>query len=181
MDVQVNGLPRVKAALNRVLQRMADVTPALETCGAYLEAQVLDEFATAGHGALAPLSPSTIAQRRRGSDRPLLDTGMLRASTQRGGGENVFDLRATRLEYGSAHPLAAVHQYGAEFTVSPGAKGFLAWRGPEGWIFTRKPVDIRIPARPFIPDPLTGLQQNALSMIIRDYASQACAEASRSA
>jgi phage gpG-like protein len=181
VSLAVTGLDRVRAALRRIAENMSDLRPALDTCGTYLEAETLDNFDSAGHGSWPALSPSTIAQRRQGSDRPLLDTGMLRASTQRGDGLAVFELSRARLVYGSAHPLAAVHQYGASFTVAPRNKPFLAWRGPNGWVFCYHPVHVTIPARPFIPDPPTHEQESRLRMIIQDYAAGVCRAATGAA
>lgn len=48
---------------------------------------------------------------------------------------------------GTNKVYARIHEFGG--VISPGAKGFLAWKGPDGkYIFTQKPV--KIPARPYM-------------------------------
>lgn len=87
-----------------------------------------------------PLSPRTVARRRKGSSKPLLDTGRLRNSI------TYRLLGSTGVEIGSNTAYAAIHQFGGR-----------AGRG-------RK---VGIPARTFIATRERGLPRS-YDEIIRD-------------
>lgn len=90
-----------------------------------------------------------VARNRLSGARPQflgVRTGRLRssitASEVEKSGNNYLERIGTNVIY------ARIHEYGG--IISPGAKGFLAWkdRDTNRWIFTKRPV--HIPARPFL-------------------------------
>lgn len=81
------------------------------------------------------LKPSTIARRRKGSSKPLLDKGLMRASI-----ESRVDDDGVEISVGRADRPAAVHQFG----------------NPRNRMFGRALAPI--PARPFLPIDGTGIR-----------------------
>src|SRR5574341_1107956 len=83
MGVRIDGMRAVTDLLESMEQRVSTLQPVLEVYAQDLKTLVDDSFdqSRAPDGnAWAPLAPSTIARRRRGSSKPLVDTGRLRNS-----------------------------------------------------------------------------------------------------
>lgn len=83
MGVRINGLSAVSDLLLSMEQRVSTLEPVLQVYAQDLKTLVDDSFdqSRAPDGsAWAPLAPATIARRRRGSSKPLVDTGRLRNS-----------------------------------------------------------------------------------------------------
>ena len=98
----------------------------------------------------APLRPSTLAQRMRGGDAPLMNTGNFRNAVQ-------SRISGSTLRIGwpqDQQKLAAIHHYGSgPFTiVVKDAKILAARKRGGGWMFFGKEVHHPgIPRRPLIP------------------------------
>lgn len=124
----------VKAWLAKLERVVTDMTPAMRAIGHFLAESARLRFrdSTAPDGRRwAPLSPVTIARRRKGSSTPLLDTGRLR---------NSITFRADRrsADIGTNVIYAAVQQLGAR----KGAFGRTRRGSPIPWG--------NIPARPYL-------------------------------
>lgn len=129
IDIQIDDR-EVRAALDRLQRRLADMTPVMRAIATELEARVEARFETATDPARrpwAPLKPSTLAAylnrgkgnrkkdgsltkkgaQRLSSRRPLYDTGDLLGS---------LTSSATRSEarVGFGQPYAAFHEYGTK-------------------------------------------------------------------
>lgn len=132
------------ANLKGLLKFAKDFKPALKTCGLYMYKSVVRTFGSGGHGMWKPLSPATIARRRKHSNMPLQDTGRLRRSVTGMGGDSVYELTNTYLVIGTNVEYAAVHQYGHTFVRVPRAgSAVLKWKkkksnGKQGWVFSSK-------------------------------------------
>ena len=59
-----------------------------------------------------PLSPKTIARRRKGSSRILQDTGKLKGSFNKGRSGNVHKIRGTEVSVGTNVVYASTHEHG---------------------------------------------------------------------
>ncbi len=120
----------VRAALQRLQQRLTDLTPVMKAIATALEAQVEKRFETATDPAgrpWAPLAPSTLAawldrgkgnrkkdgsltkkgRQRLSSRKPLYDTGDLLGSLN-----SSFTRSEARVGFGV--PYAAYHEYGTK-------------------------------------------------------------------
>src|SRR5271166_5008862 len=115
----VTGLSNWAKAQDMALAGV-DFTPVLRQCGVAIRADSLLNFqhSSGPDGQAWPaLSPLTIATRRQGSSKPLLDRGILQASVTAKGGENVEELTPTSLVIGSNLIQARTQQEGA--TIVP--------------------------------------------------------------
>jgi phage virion morphogenesis protein len=78
-----------------------------------------------------PLKKSTIKQRRKGSSKPLNDTGVLRASITTGKKGNVNQVNNQSVQVGTNLPYAAIHQFGG--TINRDARsGMISWKMKDG-------------------------------------------------
>lgn len=103
------------------------------------------------------LSKATIAQRRKGSSKPLIDTGTLRRSIQ-GTATNTLAMVGTNLKY------AAIHQFGGKIDRKEGSKDMywkhnsstntmrLSKKSKSNFVTSHrtKAHSISIPARPYL-------------------------------
>lgn len=123
LGVEVQGLGRVLSRLEEIRRRTGDLRPVYR--------RVVDpeysrfmrlQFETAGRyggDPWAPLRQSTIRHRTRaggnrgGTNRPLWDTGRLRASLVKVGPESIRHIGRTRYVRGTSVPYAVYHQEGA--------------------------------------------------------------------
>ncbi len=136
---------QVRIALEKLI-RQATELPMMSIATA-VRNDIQDRFktSTAPDGSpWAPLSPVTRVRRRKGSDRPLLDTGTLRNSIQ------VLEVGRDSATVGTREKYAATHQYGAK----KGQYGKTRRGGPIPWG--------DVPARPFI-----GVSDDAMENIRR--------------
>lgn len=92
-----------------------------------------------------PLSMNTIASRRKGSSKPLQDTGRLRQS---------FTSKVTgnRVEAGTQNQIAEFHHKGTSpYIIRPNKASVLAFRTAEGMRFAKRVRHPGLPARPLVP------------------------------
>ncbi len=140
---------QIRAALGRLSRGIAELP--MDSIATAVRNDILDRFktATAPDGSpWAPLSPVTIARRRRRSDRPLLDTGVLRNSIQ------ILELGRDSASVGTREKYAATHQFGAK----KGQYGRTKRGAPIPWG--------DVPARSFI-GVSDGAMENIRRLIIR--------------
>ncbi len=133
VTVEINDR-QVNAALGKLARTGANLRPVLTSIGeAMVESTKLrfrDSHAPDG-GRWAPLSPVTVALRRKGSSKPLLDTGRLRNSITRAVGVRDVVI-GTNVIYAGTHQLGARKgQYGKTRRGAP-----IPWGN--------------VPARPFL-------------------------------
>jgi phage gpG-like protein len=144
--------------LGRAAGGLSDWTPALRVCALIAKADMLDNFQGSHAPDGAPWPPLRRPRTNsRGADRPLLDTGILRASTTAAGPGHVEEVTGLSLALGTELDYAAPHQYGATISIPEKRR-----RPPEKpWAFTGaggktvftyrvKAHAVVIPARPFV-------------------------------
>lgn len=139
MGVEVHGLQEVGDLLTRMQERVTTLQPVLEVYAQDLKTLVDDSFdqsrAPDGTG-WEPLKPATVRKRRRGSSKPLVDTGQLRNSI------TSVALNAS-LRVGTNVPYAGVHQFGggrgipARPFLPISSTGDFVERGPAGEFMSR--------------------------------------------
>lgn len=142
IDFRVDDLA-VQRTLARLGERARNLAPVFREIGEGVkaEAQIGFKSSTDPYGrAWHPLAKATIARRRKGSSKPLLDTGRLRNSIAS------RLLGAGGVEVGTNLKYAAIHQFGGK-----------AGRG----------LTVSIPARPYIATPERGLPRE-YGEVIRD-------------
>jgi Phage virion morphogenesis family len=109
------------------------------------------------------LRPNTVAARRKGSNKPLLNNGTLRASFGRGGNGNIWREGAHTLVVGSAMPIAVWQAKGTKpYTIRPRRRKALRFWGKIGptigrvtgrgrnWVFARIVHHPGLPPRPML-------------------------------
>jgi len=143
----------LKRYISQVEQRGKDLRPALKRCAIIMYKSFGKNFQQEGRPRKwKPLSPNTIAGRRKGSRRILQDTGRLRMSSiSKTGAGNIYKLRKDSLKMGSSLQIAPYHQYGTSpHTIK--AKHAKALRIPmaDGVIFRRSVQHPGLDARVFI-------------------------------
>ncbi len=100
------GFDEAEEKLRRIAERLSDMRPVLTIAAQDLKTLIDDRFttSTAPNGSeWQPLKPETVE--RKGSDKPLIDTGILR---------NSINSQATRrtIRFGTNVPYARTHQFG---------------------------------------------------------------------
>jgi len=106
--IQVND-SAVTRALDALIHRATHTDEALKKVGARWKGNVLLSFRESKSPwgwSWARLRPSTISRRRKGSSKPLMDTGRLRNSI-------TYSVRGNVLELGTNVRYASTHQFGA--------------------------------------------------------------------
>ncbi|MCX8016390.1 MAG: phage virion morphogenesis protein [Rhodocyclaceae bacterium] len=141
----------VRQALERLQQRVSDLTPAMREIAMELEARALTRFETERDPAgrpWQPLSPVTLA-RKKGRGGILYQTGDLRGSITSRAGRDFAEVGA-----GGNVPYAATHQFGAKKGQFGQGKrgGKIPWGD--------------IPARPFLPVTADGKLYGDKSVIL---------------
>lgn len=104
----------VLAALTELKKRLDNLEPALDSIGSALVTEVAFEFKGEHDpwgGKWRKLSPSTIARRRKGSDKILRDTGIMANSF-------THDHSHNRLLVGTSTEYAKFHQFGTKHIPS---------------------------------------------------------------
>ena len=141
--------------LRRLEQMGVNLRPVLGAIGnAMRESSVLrfrDSTAPDG-GRWKPLSPVTVALRRKGSSSPLLDTGRLRNSL-------TFAVGSRHVDIGTNVIYAGTHQFGAR----KGAYGKTKRNSPIPWG--------NVPARPFLG--VSRTDEREINGIVADFVRQA--------
>ena len=108
MKVATKGITEKLAELRGMSERLKDLTPAMEAGAQAIVKHVSDRFrsATDPEGAAwKPLAASTVARRRKRSDRILQDTGILKNSI-------TATSNAKSITFGTNVPYAGPHQFG---------------------------------------------------------------------
>lgn len=109
LAAQLSGVSELVDTLNQLMNKTGNLQPALAQIGEYLleSHQSRFQLEVAPDGTpWAPLAPETLA-RKKGEDRILQETGMLRDTLS-------YDASATELLFGSNLEYAATHQFGRE-------------------------------------------------------------------
>lgn len=118
VEISLAGDVQVRRKLLRIGDRAVHARPAFEAIGEVLmriEDQQFSSEGSRGSGGWEPLAASTVAQ--RGSAHPILDqSGVLRSSLTKRGGENIFDATDDYLRFGTHVPYAGFHQTGTSRT-----------------------------------------------------------------
>lgn len=108
-SITVRGLSEALRDLDDVQGRLSDLSPVMRVIAEDLKTFVDDRFDTSTDPKglpWAPLAASTLARRRNGSAKPLVDTGVLR---------NSINARPGRrsVQIGTNVPYAGPHQFGS--------------------------------------------------------------------
>lgn len=107
-----------------------------------------DNFVSRGAGKWAPLSPNTIASRRKGSSVPLQNTGNLRASFS-----HRVSILGSSVTAGTQNRIAEYHHTGTRpYEIRPRNGRFLAFMTVNGPVWARKVNHPGLPQRKLIPD-----------------------------
>lgn len=108
MSVTVKGLDEAVEYTDAVARRLRDMTPLTRVLAADVKTLIDDSFEQSRSPDGSPweaLAPSTVARRRQGSSKPLVDTGTLRGSVSaRGTAEGVM--------FGAGASYGPFHQFG---------------------------------------------------------------------
>lgn len=108
MSWTVDGLDEAVDNLRGIEARLSDLTPVMRVISEDLKTFIDSRFESSQSPSGAPwqpLKPATIARRRQGSSKPLVDTGRLR---------NSISARPQKqsLEFGTNVVYAGTHQFG---------------------------------------------------------------------
>jgi len=114
-SVNINNYDKIKRALEYIDKELTDFTIPLKQSGVYMLGSIDRNFRAQGRPtSWTPLSPLTIARRRKGkgtgSMRILQDTGRLKQSITTETAMRMKDKNA--LGVGTSVPYARIHQYG---------------------------------------------------------------------
>jgi len=109
IKLDLRGWTKLETELDGMAKRVADLSPALDPAASGLDTVLLDSFRTSSspYGEpWQPLSAKTVARRRRGSSKPLVDTGQLRSATHARRADKrsiVFGTSGAPATYGPTH------------------------------------------------------------------------------
>ena len=141
----------VRQAFNRLLAGGANVSPLLGEIGEHLQTTTKDRFGTQkapDSTPWAPLSPATIATKKKNKDKILIQDRYLRDNIS-------YQLSGDTLLVGSSRIYASTHQFGAE-------------KGSFGKTTRDAPIPFGdIPARPFLG--LSDDDRRDTLTIVSDY------------
>ena len=135
LKFSVKGLDKIRGSIGDMEERAKNLEPVLKGRAETLNTLIDDSFEKSRSPLgekWSPLSPATVRGRRRGSSKPLVDTGVLRQSSFAQASKNSILFGVS----GEATSRGAAHQFG---TKKSGRN--------------RNTV---IPARPFLPVSDTG-------------------------
>jgi phage gpG-like protein len=152
LKIEVND-KELQKYLRQAIRRMGDIRPALKQCGVVMIRSFGDNFRHEGRpNKWKPLAKNTVKLRRKGSDRILQDTGMLRMSSMsRTHPGNIYRLRRQDLKMGSNLVIAAWQQYGTPaHTIAARSTPQLKIPLPGEPIYATKVRHPGIEPRPFI-------------------------------
>jgi hypothetical protein len=113
---EVAGDRQIDRELLRVGDRAVDASPAFEAIGVRLleiEREQFDSQGGRGSGGWKPLKPATIREKaRRGEDPRILHRTrrLVMSLTERGSSDQIFEVSADGLVFGSRLPYAGAHQ-----------------------------------------------------------------------
>jgi phage virion morphogenesis protein len=168
IQVDIDGLASVQAALQRIVDQSQDLTPLMMSVAQTLAAETESNFAAQGRPSWVPLLESTRASRAAkgtGTGKMLQVTGRLASSITTAHTNNTAQV-GTNVIY------AAIHQFGgqtAPHTIAAKYAKALAWPGG-GFAKKVNHPGSKIPARPFLPFTMSGgsaeLQPSAQAAVI---------------
>ena len=187
ISIKDSATPMLRAAL----KRLSDFTVPLKQAGMYLQHEEVGQFNSEGTQdgtPWAPLSPRTIAGRRKGKGvgiKPLQDTRRLLQSIISKTGDSVYEITDNSLRIGTNVKYAAIQKYGGTVqhtlkdgtvrlrTKKNGAMRFAkaSFKGKVRTVSYQggKQFSTTIPARPFLlltPKKIDYITNN----IFRNYA-----------
>ena len=131
----------------------------LEVIGMRALAWINENFETDGGkvGGWQPLSENTVAQRRKGSSKPLQDTGNLRGSFE-------YEVSGNQVKVGTSVEYAKFHEFGTDpYTIDMGNTGVMAFMTTGGVVVVRSVDHPGIPQRRILPNDREGME---LAMLI---------------
>lgn len=111
LEVDLSGIhDKLGERLDEMIERLDDLSPVLKPHAEFLEAEIQKSYdisqSPLGEG-FAPLKPATI--KRKGSSRPLIDTGLMRQASHAVGGKAGIKFGVS----GEASTRARAHTIGA--------------------------------------------------------------------
>ncbi len=114
IELDFDSLEQLARQADGMAQRAQDLTPVLKPRAESLRTVINDAFSDSqspNDEAWPSLKPATVAKRRKGSRRPLVDTGLLRGSvrTEAGKGRVVFGVGGTAAGYAPFHQFGTKH------------------------------------------------------------------------
>lgn len=142
------GFPEGVAELQGMIDRIGDLTPAYEIAAERIRKFIDDRFDTSTDPTGKPwpeLSEKTIALRRKGSKKPLVDTSDLRNSIH-------ADAHPDVVKWGTNKIYAGAHQFGLPWKTRkerPPKEGKKKRKRKSRAVL--KEGDPHVPARPFLP------------------------------
>lgn len=167
IQVEIDGLASVQAALQRLVDQSRDLTPLMANVAKTLASETSANFAAEGRPSWVPILESTRAARAKkgkGDGKMLQVTGRLASSITSAHTNNTAQA-GTNVVY------AAIHQFGgqtAPHTIVAKYAKALAW--PGGFAKSVNHPGSKIPARPFLPFTSEGgvpeLQPSAQAAVI---------------
>jgi phage gpG-like protein len=157
----------VNEALARIIRATKDQSRPLKQSAIVMLKSVLTNFRVGGRPKWKPLAASTVRNRRRGSSRPLLDTGRHIRDTI------TMQVTSTEARVGPGHgPIPRIHQFGGTINLpeirpkrasmseaelksksNANAPRALRWFNAQGQaVFARRvrAHSVTIPARPYL-------------------------------
>jgi len=150
ITIQDEGL---KALLSAMEARGKDLSPFFKKSALIMIRSFNENFRQEGRPSKwKPLSPNTVAGRRKGSKKILQDKSLLRQSvTARSAPGNIQKFSKDSLKMGSRQKTAAWHQGGTKpFTIVPRSKKTLSFMTASGRVFVKKVNHPGLVPRPFI-------------------------------
>ena len=157
-SVKIEGAEQVKQILAGRAQRALDIRPALEVIADLLQAQTVENIRTRG-GSLAerwlPLADSTVLARKNrwgyyrreqgtgvNSRTPLVWSGGMAKSFQKGEQHHVRTISVQSMEWGSVHPVIGFHNSRQPRKKIP-FRPMLGFRDEaQKRVLTREPIDM---------------------------------------
>ncbi len=116
MRLELKGLDKASKRYREMAQRARDLTPAATAAANDIKTLVADSFRRSTDPSTgkkwAPLADSTVARRRNGSSKPLLDTGVLSRSI-------AAEPSSDSVIFGTNVPYAGPHQFGSKARKIP--------------------------------------------------------------
>lgn len=113
VKVDASALEDLANAIGDAAERAADLTPVTKPAAERLRGIITLSFSQSkgpNGEAWRPLAPSTVERRRKGSSKPLIDTGLLRKSIAVKGEKQAVTFGVS----GSANQYAPFHQFGTK-------------------------------------------------------------------
>ena len=151
-------------------KRTKDLRPALKRCAVYMISSFDKNFKAGGRPTKwRKLALNTIAKRRKASNLPLMDKGMMRLSSLATTGKgSIYQLRRDSLIMGTAVAYGKWQQWGTNpYIIRPIGGGLLAFPVHDGFLTIRQVNHPGLPERPFIMFQSEDVRE--VEKIIVDY------------